>query len=61
MAALDRRLRRGESAIRNVEQVTSVVQRLATDGPAFLRSVFSGRPGAQQQQQPGQGSEAGLP
>jgi AcrR family transcriptional regulator len=59
MAALDRRLRRGESAIRNVEQVTSVVQRLATDGPAFLRSVFRGRPPPPPP--PGQSSEAGLP
>jgi AcrR family transcriptional regulator len=58
MAALDRRLRRGESAIRNVEQVTSVVQRLATDGPAFLRSVFRGRPTPPP---PGHNSEAGLP
>jgi AcrR family transcriptional regulator len=62
MAALDRRLRRGESAIRNVEQVTSVVQRLATEGPAFLRSVFRGRPTPPPPQpQPGPGSEAGLP
>jgi ubiquinone biosynthesis protein COQ9 len=64
MAALDRRLRRGESAIRNVEQVTSVVQRLATDGPAFLRSVLRGRttpPPPPQPGQPGQSSEAGLP
>jgi AcrR family transcriptional regulator len=60
MAALDRRLRRGESAIRNVEQVTSVVQRLATDGPAFLRSVFRGPPPPPQAEK-GQGSEAGLP
>ncbi|MBO0763165.1 MAG: TetR family transcriptional regulator [Hyphomicrobiaceae bacterium] len=59
MAALDRRLRRGESAIRNVEQVTSVMRRLATDGPAFMRSVFRGRPPPPQQ--PGQSSEAGLP
>jgi ubiquinone biosynthesis protein COQ9 len=60
MAALDRRLRRGESAIRNVEQVTSVVQRLATDGPAFLRSVFRGRPTPPPPPEPGQGPEAGL-
>ena len=60
MAALDRRLRRGESAIRNVEQVTSVVQRIATDGPAFLRSVFQGRP-TPPPTPPGQSSEAGLP
>src|SRR5215470_6581434 len=61
MAALDRRLRRGESAIRNVEQVTSVVQRLATDGPAFLRSVFRRPTPPPQGPQPGAGSEAGLP
>jgi AcrR family transcriptional regulator len=62
MAALDRRLRRGESAIRNVEQVTSVVQRLATDGPAFLRSVFRRpAPPPPPQQPTPPGSEAGLP
>jgi ubiquinone biosynthesis protein COQ9 len=60
MAALDRRLRRGESAIHNVEQVTSVVQRLATDGPAFLRSVFRGR-STPPPPPSGQSSEAGLP
>jgi ubiquinone biosynthesis protein COQ9 len=60
MAALDRRLRRGEGAIRNVEQVTSVVQRLATDGPAFLRSVFRSR-STPPPPPPGQSSEAGLP
>ena len=42
MAALDRRLRRGERTVRNVEQVGSVIQRLASDGPAFLRSVLRG-------------------
>jgi AcrR family transcriptional regulator len=64
MAALDRRLRRGESAIRNVEQVTSVVHRLATEGPAFLRSVFRGRstpPPPPPQADPGQSAQAGLP
>jgi AcrR family transcriptional regulator len=61
MAALDRRLRRGESAIRNVEQVASVVQRFATDGPAFLRSVFRGRPTPPPPPEPGQSHEAGLP
>lgn len=62
MAALDRRLRRGESALRNVEQVTSVVQRLATDGPAFLRSVFRGRPTPPPPQpDPARGPEAGPP
>ncbi len=64
MAALDRRLRRGESAIRNVEQVSAVVTRLATDGPAFLRSVFQGRPTPPPPPPPpeaGQGQDAGLP
>ena len=42
MAALDRRLRRGERTVRNVEQVGSVINRFATDGPAFLRSVLRG-------------------
>lgn len=44
MAALDRRLRRGESTVRNVEQVGSVIHRFATDGPAFLRSVLRRQP-----------------
>jgi ubiquinone biosynthesis protein COQ9 len=45
MAALDRRLRRGERSVRNVEQVGSVLHRFATDAPEFLRSVLRGRPG----------------
>ena len=44
MAALDRRLRRGERTVRNVEQAGAVINRLATDGPAFLRSVLRGQP-----------------
>jgi AcrR family transcriptional regulator len=60
MAALDRRLRRGESAIRSVEQVTSVVQRLATEGPAFLRSMFGTRTAPPPPPEGGQGREAGL-
>jgi len=44
MAALDRRLRRGERSVRNVEQVGSVIHRFATDAPEFLRSVLRGRP-----------------
>jgi ubiquinone biosynthesis protein COQ9 len=43
MAALDRRLRRGERTVRNVEQVGSVLYRFATDAPGFLRSVLRGR------------------
>ena len=42
MAALDRRLRRGERSVRNVEQVGSVIHRFATDAPGFLRSVLRG-------------------
>lgn len=42
MAALDRRLRRGERTVRNVERVGSVLHRVATDGPGFLRSVLRG-------------------
>jgi len=44
MAALDRRLRRGERAMTSVDQVASTLNRLATDGPTFLRSVLRGRP-----------------
>ncbi len=43
MAALDRRLRQGERTMRGVEQAGAVLHRLATDGPAFLRSVLRGR------------------
>jgi ubiquinone biosynthesis protein COQ9 len=43
MAALDRRLRRGERTVRNVEQAGSVLYRFATDAPGFLRSVLRGR------------------
>ena len=44
MAAFDRRLRRGERTVRNVEQAGSVIQRFATDAPGFLRSVLRGDP-----------------
>ena len=44
MAALDRRLRRGESTLRNVEWAGSVLSRFAAEGPGFLRSVLRGRP-----------------
>ena len=44
MAALDRRLRRGERTVRNVEQAGSVLHRFATDAPGFLRSVLRGHP-----------------
>ena len=43
MAALDRRLRTGESTLRSVEEVGSVLHRFATDAPGFLRSVLRGR------------------
>ncbi len=52
MAALDRRLRRGERTVRNVEQVGSVINRFATDGPAFLRSVLRGRQSAKPEPKP---------
>ncbi|MBX9591620.1 MAG: TetR/AcrR family transcriptional regulator [Hyphomonadaceae bacterium] len=57
MAALDRRLRRGERTVRNIEQVGSVLQRFATDAPGFLRSVLRGRP----KPEPKPGPEAGSP
>lgn len=43
MAALDRRLRRGERTVRNVEQAGAVIHRFATDAPGFLRSVLRGQ------------------
>jgi AcrR family transcriptional regulator len=42
MAALDRRLRRGERTMRNFEQAGALVHRLVTDAPGFLRSVMGG-------------------
>ena len=56
MAALDQRLRRGESVLRNVEQTGAVLHRLSTDGPAFLRSFFRNRkPEPQAPPRPGEG------
>lgn len=56
MAALDRRLRRGEGALRNVEQAGAVLHRLSTDGPAFLRAIFRGKPAdPQSPPRPGEG------
>ena len=57
MAALDRRLRQGERTVRGVEQAGAVLPRLATDGPAFLRSVLRGRPSAGAEPKPGPGAE----
>jgi AcrR family transcriptional regulator len=57
MAALDRALRRGERTMRNFEHVRSVVHRLATDGPNFLRSVFRA---PQQPPRPGPAPETGT-
>jgi len=54
MAALDRRLRRGERAIRNVEEVGSVIHRLVTDAPGLLRSILRRAP------KPQTGSGAGT-
>jgi hypothetical protein len=55
MAALDRRLRRGERSLRNVEQVGSVMQRLVTETPGFLRRVLRG----EAKPETGTGGEAG--
>jgi ubiquinone biosynthesis protein COQ9 len=41
MAALDRRLRRGQRAVASLERVGTVIQRLAAEGPRFLRTVFA--------------------
>ncbi len=50
MAALDRRLRRGESTIKSFESAVSGVGRIATDLPGVLSetlgSIFKRRPGA---------------
>jgi ubiquinone biosynthesis protein COQ9 len=43
MAALDRRLRRGERTLRGVEQVGTALYRLASEGPGFIRSTMRGR------------------
>jgi AcrR family transcriptional regulator len=56
MAALDRRLRRGERTLHSVEQAGSVLHRFATDVPGFLRSVLRGR---QQPTQPPPAPDAG--
>jgi AcrR family transcriptional regulator len=55
MAALDRRLRRAERTLRNVEDVGAVIHRLVTDAPGLVRSILrgAGRPDA------GSGREAG--
>jgi hypothetical protein len=42
MAALDRRLRRGERALRAADGAASTLQRLATAAPDFLRSILRG-------------------
>ena len=44
MAALDRRLRRGERAIASFDRVTGMVDRLAGEGPRILRAMLHGRP-----------------
>jgi AcrR family transcriptional regulator len=52
MAALDRRLRRGESAVRSLDRACSVLNRLATEGPDFVRSVLRGRPASEPKPDP---------
>ena len=44
MAALDRRLRRGESAVNTVEETCSGVMRIVRDLPGVLGSVFKRQP-----------------
>jgi len=57
MAALDRRLRRGERTLGGIEGVASALNRFATDAPGFLRSVLRGRP----KPDAAAGPEAGAP
>jgi ubiquinone biosynthesis protein COQ9 len=57
MAALDRRLRRGERTMRGVEQVGTAIYRLATEGPGFIRSTMRGRA---KPAQPAPGPDAGT-
>jgi AcrR family transcriptional regulator len=57
MAALDRRLRRGERAAASVERVTSVFGRFAAEGPRFLRTVLFG--GARPSPPRGEGDAGG--
>jgi AcrR family transcriptional regulator len=44
MAALDRRLRRGERAIASFDRLAGIVDRLAGEGPRILRTMLHGRP-----------------
>jgi AcrR family transcriptional regulator len=57
MAALDRRLRRGERALSGIEQVGAVLDRFAAEAPAFWRNVVYGRP---KPDAPAPGREAGT-
>jgi AcrR family transcriptional regulator len=58
MAALDRRLRRAERTLRNVEDVGAVIRRLVTDAPGLMRSILrGGRPDGGRSD--GSGREAG--
>jgi hypothetical protein len=60
MAVLDRGLRRGERTVRSVEHAGSVLHRLATDGPSFLRSVLRGGKPARPGPAPDAGPTAGT-
>lgn len=44
MAALDRRLRRGEQAIGSLDRVAVSLNRLIAEGPGLLRALVRGRP-----------------
>lgn len=58
MAALDRRLRRGQSAINTAEQVGSAAYRLATDTRGFFRTVLRAAAGRREGDA---GAEKGSP
>jgi AcrR family transcriptional regulator len=55
MAALDRRLRRGERTLRGVELIGTALYRLASEGPGFIRSSLRGR----SKPEPAAGTDAG--
>jgi len=59
MAALDRRLRRAERTLRNVEDVGAVIGRLLTDAPGLMRSILRGGGRRGGDTDAGSGREAG--
>lgn len=61
MAALDRRLRRGERTLSSVERVGTALYRLATEGPEFIRSTMRPRERPQPPSPPHGGPDAAAP